>query len=145
MHFITNGYKRFSKINSSDPRQRVSLRRQVYFRVIVKSLATPNHPIAVAEDANSVTAKSRCQMQLCPPCNTVRSGHFCICNRVRDMYTTVHVCASVHARNLRICSMIIHVFMIAATTQRPNMHLACKKIANVFRRPRAFSLQQGRF
>jgi hypothetical protein len=49
-------------------------------------------------------------------------------NRLEDMCMTVHVCASVHARNLRICSMIIHVFMIAATTQRPNMHLACKKI-----------------
>ena len=27
----------------------------------------------------------RCKVQLCPPCNTVRSGHFCICNRVRAM------------------------------------------------------------
>ena len=42
--------------------------------------------------------------------------------------------------------------MIAANTQRPNishvihdMHLACKKMANVFRRPRAFNLLQGRF
>ena len=26
MHFITNGYKRFSKTNSTDPRQRVPLR-----------------------------------------------------------------------------------------------------------------------
>ena len=32
---------------------------------------------------------SRCQMQLCPPCNTVRSGHFCICNRVRGYAKTV--------------------------------------------------------
>ena len=29
-----------------------------------------------------------CQLQLCPPCNTLRSGHDCICNRVRgyDMH-----------------------------------------------------------
>ena len=31
----------------------------------------------------NISMPYRCQMQLCPPCNTVRSGHFCICNRVR--------------------------------------------------------------
>ena len=44
----------------------------------------------------------RCQMQLCPPCNTVRSGHFCICNRVRghgqEVYQSIfknHLCKQI--------------------------------------------------
>ena len=35
MHFITNGYKRFSKTNSTDPRQRVPL--------MFDALYTSNH------------------------------------------------------------------------------------------------------
>ena len=34
MHFITNGYKRFTKTNSTDPRQHVPLRTQVSRRVL---------------------------------------------------------------------------------------------------------------
>ena len=39
MHFITNGYKRFSKTNSTDPRQRVPLIRT--FDAIVRRFISP--------------------------------------------------------------------------------------------------------
>ena len=43
MHFITNGYKRFSKTNSTDPRQRVPLRTkcQIIRQSIILLLKTP--------------------------------------------------------------------------------------------------------
>ena len=44
---------------------------------------------------------SRCKMQLCPPCKTVRSEHFCISYRVRWTCTWLYT--------------------IAANTQRPNI------------------------
>ena len=60
----------------------------------------------------------RCRMQLlCPLCNTVRSGHFCICNCVRGYAKTVrrtctwlymYVCARVSERAFSepmICSI----------------------------------------
>ena len=100
-----------------------------------------------------------CQIQLCPPCNTVRSGHFCIlCNRVRDYAKTVrrkctcvHNCTCKCARK-RACMHWTYVhaagiftyFIIAANTQRQVIH-DLVKMANVFRLPRAFNLLQGRF
>ena len=56
----------------------------------------------------------RCQIQLCPPCNTVRSGHFCICNCVRGYAKTVRrtcMCERKWAcQHWTWCSMNIHVF-----------------------------------
>ena len=76
-----------------------------------------------------------CQMQLCPPCNTVRSGLPCTCNRVRG-----YACMSMHGTYV-YAAWTNTYFMIAANTKRPNishvihdMHLACKK-----------RLLQGRF
>ena len=62
----------------------------------------------------------RRQMQLCPPCNIARSGHFCICNRVRGYAKTVrrtctwlYICARVSERActepIIIYSMNMHV------------------------------------
>ena len=99
-------------------------------------------------------------MQLCPPCNTVRSGHFCICNRVRGYAKTVrrtlHDCTKCAGKRacmaLTYAAWIFTYLMIAAITRRPknshvihDKHLACKKMANVLRRPREFNLLQGRF
>ena len=83
-------------------------------------------------------------MQYCPPCNTVRSRHFCISNRVRGYAKTVRrTCTWLCARvNERACTYSTYMYMqheytrimIAANTQRPNIshviydtHLACKK------------------
>ena len=69
-------------------------------------------------------------------------GHVHVCARVSE-----HVCTEP-----TYTAWILTYFMIAANTQRLNIshvihdtHLACTKMANVFRRPRAFSLLQGRF
>ena len=105
-------------------------------------------------------------MQLWPPCNTVRSGHFYICNRVRAMqkpsggHVHVHHCTCMSVRK-RACmhwtyvglyaAWIFTYFMIAANAQRPNIshvihdtHLACKKNGERFCLS-AFNLLEGRF
>ena len=104
-------------------------------------------------------------MQLCPPCNTVSPETFAyaIVSGAMQKPSDVHVydctCMCTHKRACIWCTeptyyaaWIFTYFMIAAATQRPNishvihdMHLARKKMANVFRRPRAFNLPQGRF
>ena len=67
------------------------------------------------------------------------------------MYVRANKWACMHCTYL-YAAWIFTYLMIAANTQRPNishvihdMHLACKKMANVFRRPRTFYLLQGRF
>ena len=73
----------------------------------------------------------RCQMQLCPPCNTVRSGHFCICNRVRGYVKTIRrtygcTCARVSERACTEPTYIMQqeysriVWLQLLNTQRPN-------------------------
>ena len=72
-------------------------------------------------------------------------------NRPVAMYTTGRVCARVSERACTepmYCTWIFMYFMIAANTQWPNishaihdMHLACKQMANVFRRPPFYLLQ----
>ena len=47
MHFITNGYKRFSKTNSTDPRQRVPLTWQAIRLLFLVSLFGGPNPIQV--------------------------------------------------------------------------------------------------
>ena len=70
------------------------------------------------------------------------------------MYMIVHVCARVKRACMHgtyvYAAWIFTYFMIATNTQRPNIShvihdLACKKMANVFRRQMAFNLLQGRF
>ena len=101
----------------------------------------------------------RCQVQLCPPCNTVRSGHFCLCNHVRGYAKTVRrdVRAEASVRAIEptyVCSMNIHVILWLQLEPPTAEHfpshswhalILVKKMANVFRRPRAFNLLQGRF
>ena len=110
---------------------------------------------------NSVKNNSRCQMQLCPPCNTVRSGHFCICNRVRGyakivrwtctwQYMTVHVmCARIracmHWTYVYAAWWIFTYFMIAANTQRPNINPCHSWHAlSLYTKWRTSSVDQGR-
>ena len=49
MHFITNGYKRFSKTNSTDPRQRVPLNHSHNFNIdLYSGHALTDSPVGLA-------------------------------------------------------------------------------------------------